>query len=289
MKVDGQMYIPPSIGVVPLDIDSKCRTVFKPNLWSPINPTSTFNIYKFEMAGETVIREVTKNVWTFSRPFARYGIAPIGGRSTAIKLQDSSLWVLASTPLDTETKSKLDELGPVKYIISPDGLHHLYLGEFKKAYPEAKVLGPAMAAQRIKDKQVKFDGIWGTDPPDTKYGFEPDIQACYFSGFRNKDVAFYHPESKTMIEADLMFNLPAKEQYSKSKSSGGLPFFKDLGPFSWAHAKMLSGLCDDKEAMKRDAKTVAGWNFERIIPCHGDVIETNAKEAWRTLYKDFLV
>jgi hypothetical protein len=21
--------------------------------------------------------------------------------------------------------------------------------------------------------------------------------------------------------------------------------------------------------MKRDAKTVAGWNFERIIPCHG--------------------
>jgi hypothetical protein len=21
--------------------------------------------------------------------------------------------------------------------------------------------------------------------------------------------------------------------------------------------------------MRRDAKTVAGWNFERIIPCHG--------------------
>lgn len=34
----------------------------------------------------------------------------------------------------------------------------------------------------------------------------------YFSGFKNKDVAFFHPASKTMIEADLLFNLPATEQ-----------------------------------------------------------------------------
>ena len=34
----------------------------------------------------------------------------------------------------------------------------------------------------------------------------------YFSGFKNKDVAFFHQASKTMIEADLLFNLPATEQ-----------------------------------------------------------------------------
>ena len=46
-----------------------------------------------------------------------FGIWPIGGRSTAIKLQDGGVWVLASTPLDAETKSKLQELGPVKCVI----------------------------------------------------------------------------------------------------------------------------------------------------------------------------
>lgn len=34
----------------------------------------------------------------------------------------------------------------------------------------------------------------------------------FFSGFKNKDVAFFHPESKTLVQADLLFNLPATEQ-----------------------------------------------------------------------------
>lgn len=36
--------------------------------------------------------------------------------------------------------------------------------------------------------------------------------SSYFSGFRNKDVAFLHSPSKTLIVADLIFNLPATEQ-----------------------------------------------------------------------------
>jgi hypothetical protein len=51
---------------------------------------------------------------TLFSPFARFGIFPIGGRSTAIKLKTGGVWVLASTPLDDETKSKLQELGPVQ-------------------------------------------------------------------------------------------------------------------------------------------------------------------------------
>ena len=47
-------------------------------------------------------------------PFTRFGILPLGGRSTAIKLSGGDVWVLASTPLDEPTKTKLDELGPVK-------------------------------------------------------------------------------------------------------------------------------------------------------------------------------
>jgi hypothetical protein len=44
----------------------------------------------------------------------------------------------------------------------------------------------------------------------------------------------------------------------------------------------------DRSAMARDAKTVAGWDFERIIPCHGDVIEGKGKEAGEKAYVKFL-
>lgn len=117
----------------------------------------------------------------------------------------------------------------------------------------------------------------------------------YFSGFANKDVAFNHIESKSLIVADLIFNLPAREQYSKSKGSivqGIFGGFGSLNPYSWGHKKFVTTLGKDKEyvnvgwafvyrvdttffskknirAMMRDAKTVDGWDFTRIIPCHG--------------------
>lgn len=42
------------------------------------------------------------------------GMFPVGGRSTAIKLEAGGVWILASTPLTNETKEKLADLGDVK-------------------------------------------------------------------------------------------------------------------------------------------------------------------------------
>jgi len=62
-----------------------------------------------------VIRNITPNITTFSKPFSRFGVVPIGGRSTAIKLSgDKGVWVMASTPLDEPTKARLQEMGEVK-------------------------------------------------------------------------------------------------------------------------------------------------------------------------------
>ncbi|KAF8201402.1 hypothetical protein BJ912DRAFT_945278 [Pholiota molesta] len=238
---------------------------------------------------ETVIREVTKGVWTFSRPFSRFGIWPIGGRSTAIKLQNGGVWVLASTPLDDSTKTKLQELGPVKYIVGADAVHNLFLRDFKNQYPEAKLILPEDAIARIGDKDLKFDGAWGRDPPNTKYGFEDEIDWCYFSGFKNKDIAFLHKPSKSLIEADLLMNLASvKEQYSKTKASPNFLGLGAFGPSSWIHARLIWSLGKNVEEMRRDAKVVSNWDFERIIPCHGDVIESDAKKAWNDAYRHFL-
>jgi len=238
---------------------------------------------------ETVIREVVPNVWTFSKPFARQGFIPFGGRSTAIKLSDGGVWVFASTPLTPATQAKIDELGPLKYIVGPDAVHYMFLAEFKKAYPEAKLIGIEEHLSKPSLKDLKFDGVYGKDPADTKYGFEDEIQACFFSGFKMHDLAFNHIASGSLIVADLLFNLPAKEQYSQSKSSGSFPLVGQFSPYTWTHKKLVWSMGADKEAMKRDAKTVAGWNFTRVIPCHGDVIEGTGKQAWEEVYKWYLV
>ncbi|PFH50532.1 hypothetical protein AMATHDRAFT_75598 [Amanita thiersii Skay4041] len=236
--------------------------------------------------GDTVIREVVKDVWIFSRPFTRSGFVPIGGRSTAIRMKDGGVWVLASTPLNEETKARIDQMGPVRYIVGADAVHHLFLSEFKKAYPTAKLIAPQAAIDRVADKSLKFDGAWGRDPPGTRYGFEDEH--CYFPGFFNKDVAFLHGESKVLIEADLLFNLPCNEQYSKVRKPINVPLIGSMGPSSWLHPRFTWRMGTDKEAMKRDVKTVYSWDFNKIIPCHGDVIESDGKKAWREAYHYFL-
>ncbi|KAF8206810.1 hypothetical protein K438DRAFT_1577501 [Mycena galopus ATCC 62051] len=234
-----------------------------------------------------------------------------GGRSTAIRLSTGEVWVLASTPLTPDTKSAIDNLGPVKYvffnrwIMAADAVHHLFLGQFRNAYPDAKLIGVEALIEKKKKEGLIFDGAYGKDAPNTQYGFEDEIYAwCvsryaflnfltvypfnYFSGFRNKDVAWFHAASETLIVADLMFNLPGNEQYSRSKSSPKLPILGSLGPWGSTHKYFVWGLGKDKAAMTRDAKTVLGWAPKRIIMCHGDVIETEGTKAWATAYSKYL-
>lgn len=44
----------------------------------------------------------------------------------------------------------------------------------------------------------------------------------------------------------------------------------------------------DYALMRRDAKRVAEWDIERIVPCHGDVIENGGNAAWTSAYEWYL-
>ena len=44
----------------------------------------------------------------------------------------------------------------------------------------------------------------------------------------------------------------------------------------------------DYELVRRDAKKVAEWEIDRVVPCHGDVIEEGGREVWKEAYKWFL-
>ncbi|KAJ3558087.1 hypothetical protein NM688_g1124 [Phlebia brevispora] len=229
-----------------------------------------------EEKSETVIREVSNDVWTFSRPFNLFSRLPVGGRSTAIKLPHGQVWILASTPLDNETRKKLSELGEVKYIVAGNAFHHMFLKDYKAAYPSASVIGPEELGPKKEPEGFKLDKaiirmkVFSSSKPDQVFGFEKEIDYCYFSGYKNKDVAYYHRASKTVIAADLIFNLPGTEQYAFAKLPAPyFPFASHLSPFAWFHKAFLWSKVTDKAAMQREVRKVASWDFEKFIPCHG--------------------
>ena len=78
------------------------------------------------------------------------GLVPIGGRSTAIKLTKSTepgIFVYASSPLSPATKAAIEKLsaegeggesGKVRWLVTPDGEHGMYIQDWKNAFPDAK-------------------------------------------------------------------------------------------------------------------------------------------------------
>ncbi len=112
-------------------------------------------------------------------------------------------------------------------------------------------------------------------------------------GHANKELVFYHKPDKTLIEADMMFNLPAYEQYSKSGESPETGFLTKLfnglqrtsGSAVWQKRFLWYVASKDKVSFAESARRIAGWDFERIIPCHGDVIESGGKGVFRKVFE----
>lgn len=243
----------------------------------------------------TVIQKVTPAITTFSTPFLRFGRVKIGGRGTIVKLATGNSVIFSPTALTNTVRKEVDALGPVKYIVALDQEHHIFLEEWNKAYPQAKVVGPESLPE-LRKKQQYFaipDAIWTSAAKGTKVvvdeEFDNEFDVEYVSAHVNKEIVVNHRPSKTLIEADLIFNLPATEQFSKSGVSPTAGFLTKLfvnvnqtkNPlwqqrFIW----YLAG-GQDRPSFNKSMGVIDGWDFDRIIPCHGDIIQSGGKDVFR--------
>ncbi|KAG8167614.1 hypothetical protein KVR01_003303 [Diaporthe batatas] len=254
-----------------------------------------------------VIRNITPNVVTFSVPFKRFGTIPVGGRGTVVKLTSGALAVFSPVAMTDDVKAKLAELGgTVKYIIAPDIEHHIFITEWHQAYPEAKIIGPeGLPEKRVKQSandpkigKEEFAVIFtAKDKLNIKVDeeFDRDFQYEYVDSHANKELVFLYKPERVMIEADLMFNLPADEQYSKcpeSEKKVGFPgkLFvnmqttqgeaKGMKRFLWY---VLSAR--DRNGFNESVKRINDWDFDTLIPCHGETLVGNGKETFSRIFE----
>lgn len=195
-------------------------------------------------------------------------------------------------------RSTVDDLGGnVAYLAAPDNEHHIYLSAWAKAYPSARVIGmEGLPEKREADPETagtKFTWVFSPKNKSTMKidsDFDSEFDYEYVDAHPNKELVFCHKPERTLIQADLIFNLPAHEQYSKAGES----------PTSGLLTKLFCALQNtrgtatpqkrfiwyvvsrgDRDNFARSMGRIDSWNFDRIVPCHGDVIETGGKDIFR--------
>ncbi len=112
-------------------------------------------------------------------------------------------------------------------------------------------------------------------------------------GHANKELVFLYKPDKTLIQADLFFNLPATEQYSKTKegAESGLvtKMFVNMmntrGNVAVQKRVIWYGVTKDRGSFEESIRRINGWEFEKVVPCHGDVIESGAKGVFQRVFE----
>lgn len=191
--------------------------------------------------------------------------------------------------------------GPVKYLIAPDAEHHIFMTQWASAFPAAALLGPdGLAEKRARSQEpagTHFQHVFTAANKDTfrvDADFDADFDYEFVHSHGNKELVFNYRPDRTLIEADLLFNLPAREQYSRagvSATAGVLTgWFVGLMSaegsavwqkrFNWYVASAM-----DRRGFNRSVRKIERFDFDRIIPCHGDVIESGGKGIFRKVFE----
>lgn len=207
-------------------------------------------------------------------------------------MSSGKLAVFSPVALTQEAKSRVSELGEVSYISCLDYEHHLFIGEWSKAFPKATTIGvEGLQEKRAKQKNedVVFDKVFTKENKDTLKiddEFDSEFDYEYVPGHGNKELVFNFRKDRTLIQGDLLFNLPATEQYSRSDESPtqGLltRFFNAVNSTSgdalWQRRFIWYAIsAGDRPSYNNSVSKIDKWAFDRIIPCHGDVVETGGK------------
>lgn len=223
-------------------------------------------------------------------------------------MSTGSVAVFAPVTLTPEVRETVSSLGgKVKYIAALDMEHHLHVTSWKNAYPDAEVIAPEGLWEKRQSnpefKNTPFHHVFMREKSikgqqqSISEEFDAEFETEYVHGHGSRELVFLHKPSRTLIEADLLFNLPAREQYSLTNEAADCgiltrlvnPLLSTRPPATWQKRFAWYILSPrDRGAFRESMQRIDRWGFDRLIPCHGDMIESGAKGVFRMVMEWFL-
>jgi hypothetical protein len=219
-----------------------------------------------------LLAEVDRDIWIADGSSVSFFGVPYPTRMTVVRLSDGDLWVWSPIRLDEGLKAAVNELGSVRYLVSPNKLHHLFLREWAHAWSTAKLYASPGLAKRRHD--LRFAGELG-DEPDPAWAEEIDQVLFHGSVFMD-EVVFFHRASRTALVTDLVQRFDPATLHGWRRivmTLGGVVGPNGSTPRDWR-------LSFWNRSRARTARhDLLAWNPRRVIIAHGEWIPDGGREA----------
>lgn len=213
-----------------------------------------------------------EGIWSETRACRFLGVET-GSRMTIIRLSGGGLFVHSPLALDDETRREVAALGEVVAVVSPSLFHHLHVGAWMAAYPDATFAGcPGLDWKR---RDLAFGAVLGDHPDPLWAG---DLTQVYFSARRENEVVFFHARSRTLLCCDALLNLSLHPD-PMTRWVAGL-----MGNTAPGIGHLERFMIRDRALARRQVDRILEWDAERVILSHGALVEQEGRAVVRTAY-----
>lgn len=259
------------------------------------------------------IRKIAENVVTVSCQFAVKDKLDVGNRMTLVRY-GTDVVIFSPIKYDDYFQGALDLLGEnlnVKYMVIVNFQHNLGAPTFKQVYPDIQII----AGERVKlgpncDVSFKVTKDMGNRVIQAaeykeKWGLTEewwsDLEFCYLITHKNTDLVMYQNSGKLLMAGDVVFNMGVPdetgtiEQYSPATGcpekhfpyTGWSFILRYMHPTSYIGPYFFARLSQTTfEEGKRAIQTIYdNWDFETIVPCHGNVITKDTRQLFRAGFR----
>lgn len=218
-----------------------------------------------------MLREFGPCLYVADGPAVSFFGFPYPTRMAVAQLKDGSAWVWSPIALTPQLEGDVNALGPVRYLVSPNKIHHLFLKEWAERWPDARLYAAPGLARRRRD--LRFHAELGDAAAS---GWAGDIDQVVFRGsFAMAEVVFFHRTSRTVIVGDLVQRHDPEQMRGlrgMAMRLDGLVGERGSTPREWRASFLRRG-----PARAARARALA-WQPERLVIAHGACAESNATQ-----------
>lgn len=221
------------------------------------------------------LEKIADDIWIAEGEIVDFYGFPYSTRCVIVRLENADLWVWSPIALSLELKDEIAKIGVPTHLVSPNKIRHLYLQDWKEAYPTALLWGPETTINKRTD--LNFQAPLADVPPNE---WHAEIDHAWFRGSKFLDeIIFFHKKSGTAILADMSENFT--EEFLQENWSGwkrwiarfwGIVEGKGYAPLE------LRLTAFDKSSIRKSRDKILSWEPQRVIMAHGKWQNQNGKK-----------
>lgn len=191
-------------------------------------------------------------------------------RMAVIRLSNGDLLAWSPVTLTEDLRRSLEDLGQVRHLIAPNSLHHLFLGDWQAAYPQAQLhAAPGLAARR---RDLAIDATLGDVPPPE---WADDLDQVLVHGNRiTTEAVFFHRPSATVLFTDLIQQFPPGWFGGWRAIIARLDLMTEVEP---AVPRKFRIAFTDRPAARAALAKIGQWPADKVLMAHGAPVQQDGQ------------